>query len=186
MGRGRKRILMAVLLCCVGLCGCGKNGIDGKMAGNGREKDRNESEQSANLANPWKEMTEEEAQKTDVGAFRLPAEAKNVLYRYLEEEHMMEVQFEWKAYSFTARKQSESGLEDISGMFYDWVIQDDVTVGSFRGQVKTAYPEQQTVSVCLWYQDEEQKVYSLSVSGSDLSDIDIRALAEEMCGSQEK
>ncbi|MBR1853309.1 MAG: hypothetical protein IJ794_09245, partial [Lachnospiraceae bacterium] len=132
--------------------------------------------------NPWKELTEEELVKATGRTFRLPAEAQNVHYSYMESEGIVEAVFEWEALDFTVRRKQESGFEDISGMYYDWVIQNDVKIGTFVGKEFTAFSEQKTVKVCMWYDTEEELMYSLSVMAADLNGFDIRALAERLSG----
>ena len=51
------------------------------------------SEETTQIANPWTDMTKEELEKVSGVTFGVPEDAKDVVYRWLEEENLAEMQF---------------------------------------------------------------------------------------------
>ena len=176
----------AALACSILFAGCRAAGDEQMLATIQEETQNGQSEQGGvSLANPWRDMTEEEMIQVTGAEFRLPSGAQNVHYRYMESEKLAEAVFEWTDLVFTARKQPESGYEDISGMYYDWVLEDDIKIGVSSGKNCVAIAEGNKVNVCSWYDAEEGMMYSLSVIAADLDGFDITALAGEMAGVAE-
>lgn len=74
-------------------------------------------------------------------------------------------------------------LENISGMYYDWIVEDDVIIGGMKGKTMRYLEDGHGVDVCLWYDSEKGLLYSLSAEGTDLDGFDILAIVEMISAS---
>ena len=152
-----------------------------------------ESEQTQ-IANPWRECTEEEASAAVPNCFSAPEGATNVKWSIMEnnlEDYalspMVQMQFDLDGMSFTAREQGTTGEEytDISGMYYDWALTDDATLanwadGNMPAKVSVYVGDSESVQKCEWFDIETGYSYFVGVSAKDLDGFDIQAIAEQM------
>ncbi len=146
------------------------------------------TEETAGLANPWRDATEEECYRLAGNGFSAPEGATNVKWSIMDtgEEYreLVQMTFDLDRLSFTARQQNTGDdPQDISGMFYEWAVEDDVTLanwagGNMKGTVKRFVGEDRYVDVCTWYDVETGASYSLSTEDKDLDGFDIQAVAE--------
>ncbi len=146
------------------------------------------------IANPWADSTEEEANSVAPNLFRAPEGATNLKWSIANKDAdgtdgnwpMVQLTFDLDGNSFTAREQvSGDNFEDISGMYYDWTVQDDVTLanwggGNMTGKAYRYVGEDKYVDVINWYDVEIGISYSLSTEAKDLDGFDIQAIAEAM------
>ena len=137
------------------------------------------------IANPWAEMTAEELAQASGIDFQVPEGAENTVYRYLGSEGLAEMLFDFETDRFCARvrpvEPGNGGMTDISGMYYDWDHEEEVTVGRCRGTlcwVQTDGGEQ--AALCEWYDAASGRIYAISVTGEDLDGLDLVAVAEEV------
>ena len=142
-------------------------------------------EPAASLPNPWREMTAEQLQEASGIAFGVPDGAENVVYRYLESEKLAEMQFTREGGDYCARIQpfedGEVGMPDISGMYFAWDDEEEVTIRGCRGLIGRAQcGSEDWVQRCIWYDTEAGMAGSLSVSTTDLDGLDLTALAEQV------
>ncbi len=149
------------------------------------------SEEVVGLANPWTDITEEEAYQLVANGFSAPEGATNVVWSKMvspenESRPLVQMTFDLDGMSFTARQQTTGDTpEDISGMYYDWTVEDDVTLanwadGNMPAQCKRYIGENETADLCTWYDIELGDSYSLSVTAPDLEGFDIQAIAEQI------
>ena len=140
------------------------------------------------IANPWREITEAEARKIYSPSFSIPAGAENVSWSVMDSESgaLVELSFTLNGDSFTAREQkTDNRTEDISGMYYNWSQQTDITLANWSdGQMKGKYyryiGEEEWADLCTWYDKEKGISYSLSVVSKDLDGFDLQAVAETL------
>ena len=132
------------------------------------------------MANPWVETDAEGVMQAVGVSFGVPEGAENVVYRVLESESLAEMEFTWYGMDYTARIKPAGAFEDISGMYYEWEQDMDVTVGNCEGVEYRAEDEGMTFDVCLWYDVVPGLMYSVSTSGEDLDGFDIIAAAEQV------
>lgn len=139
------------------------------------------------LANPWHEITEEEADAMLSDLFTAPEGAEDVIWSVMESEDtspLIELQFTLDGLEFTARSQMTGDeKEDISGMNYEWIAEDEVTLsnwagGAMIGETYRYIGDDGYVDLCTWYNVETGQSYSLSVTAEDLDGFDILAIAE--------
>lgn len=145
----------------------------------------------ATLANPWQDVTEEQLKEASGLSFGVPEDAEDVIYRWLDSEKLAEMQFTWNGGEYCARAQAveleEGELMEISGMYFDWEYEDEITVGGCPGTIGQAQTgTEDWVERCLWYDAGAQVMYSLSVAGGDLDGLDLTAIAEQVYLPAEK
>lgn len=139
------------------------------------------------LANPWRDVSEEEVD--GVRVFTIPEGATNVSWSIMDgkgdEAALIQARFELDGYEFTARtKYGAPEDEDISGMFYGWTSTDEGKLATWGGGNMDAkfysYKGDECAELCTWYDIEVGIAYSLSTAAKDLTGLDIKAVAEAM------
>lgn len=130
------------------------------------------------IANPWTPTTAQGLMDALGLQLGLPDGATNVRWRMMESQQMGEVQFTWQGVDYTARVQPTDEFEDISGMYYQWESEEACAVGRCKGVCRRAHEGENTIDVCLWYDDLTGLMYSVSVVDTDLDGFDILAAAQ--------
>ena len=131
--------------------------------------------------NPWEDMTAEGLKAASGLSFGVPDGAEDVLYRYLRNEGLAEMQFAIGGDEFCARMRSAAEPTDISGMYFDWVNTEAVNIGQCAGTIGQAqYGSEDWVELCMWYDADLMRTYSLSVYTTDPDGLDLTALAEQV------
>lgn len=150
--------------------------------------------QTVEIANPWHDITEEEANATVSRLFKLPEGATNESWSKCDAADgedslpgdLVQVTFDLDGLSYTARAQVTSDdYADISGMYYDWTVTDECTLagwgeGNMKGNTYRYIGDDETIDVITWYDIEIGISYSLSTQNKDLDGFDIQAVAEQM------
>ena len=141
--------------------------------------------EAVSIANPWEDMTAEQIMSETGLSFGVSEGAENVIYRYLRSEETAEMQFTWAGGEYCARirpmEQEEGELYDISGMYYEWPLEEPVNIGSCFGSIAQAVQDGGVwAERCLWYDADAKRMYSLSVIADDLDGLDLTALAEQV------
>ena len=146
------------------------------------------------MANPWRDVTEEEAAAVVPHLFQVPADAEEVYWTMMdtgeiqEEEGqevspLVQVFFELDGTQFTARaKQGGDPEEDITGMYYDWDATEDIIVGNWNapGKLYAFVEEGDNVQLCTWRDEDTATSYSLAAFGPELDGLDLTAVAAFM------
>ena len=138
-----------------------------------------------NLANPWQDLSAEQIHELTDIPFSAPEGAENVIYRWLGSESLAEMQFTIYQDDFCFRAQPaalEKGeLQDISGMYFAWENEEDITVDGFSGTIGQAQTgSEDWVERCLWFDDAAGIMCSLSVATTELDGLDLTAVAEQI------
>ena len=146
------------------------------------------------IANPWRDITENEAGKIYPGTFHVPAGAENVSWTVLDAEAdasgmpgaLVQLSFDLDGNNFTAREQ-RTGSKDVdqSGMYYEWTNREESVLQNGNGGgipciLYRFIGEDETADLCTWYDEESGVSYSLSVVAEDLDGFDLRAVAESI------
>lgn len=154
-----------------------------------------EATESTELANPWKEITEDEATALVPNSFSAPEGATNVVWRAMGNTDpsafevpgpVVELDFDLDGMSFTAREQIVGDNDqDISGMNYEWTVTDDITLanwgdGNMPGTASRFVGESESADLVRWYDVEIGIAYSLSTVAKDLDGFDPQAVAEAL------
>ena len=135
------------------------------------------------MENPWVELTEEELSQVSGVAFNVPEGAENVVWRWLADESLAEMQFTLDGDEYCARIKPdalEAGqLDNISGIYYEWEHEEEISVGGCYGTIGIAHTgSQDWVELCLWYDLVPGLMYSLSAYTTDPDGLDVVAVAE--------
>ena len=145
-------------------------------------------EPAAQIANPWTESDREGVQQATGFDIAVPDEATDASYSY-SVDGMAQLRYVYKGSDWTYRIQKTDKLTDISGMYYDWVVQEPGKVGDMDAEY-FAYSDATedtefiddvfAVHVVNWYDTGEGATHSLSAAGKTLDGMDIQAIAEGM------
>jgi len=158
------------------------------------EEEAGEEEPMANMINPWRDCTEEEAKEACPRLFKIPDGAEVLGWSILDDatdafgvsQSLVEAGFQMDDLVFNARALYGAPEDtDISGMYYDWSDGMDVTLanwgeGHMQGKLYSAETETGVVELLTWYDVEIGIAYSLSVAAEDLDGFDLQAIAEMM------
>lgn len=152
-----------------------------------------QEEESVSMANPWREVTQEEAQALCARSFNVPEGAENVVWSVNDSVAdasgvpgaLVQVAFDLNGMSFVAREQVTGDTEvDNSGMNYQWTAQEEGSMSSwFEGmtcKLSRFIGEGESADLCTWYDVETGISYSLSTVAADLDGFDITAVANAM------
>ena len=137
------------------------------------------------LANPWEDLTEEELTAKSGLSFGVPEGAENVIYRYLQANNLAEMQFTIGTDEYCARMMpvqlANDELMDISGMYYEWEQESQISVGPYHGTIDQARAADGIwAAVCLWYNYDQGIMYSISVSTTNPDGLNLTAVAEQV------
>ena len=151
--------------------------------------------EAVGMANPWRSCTALEAKIACPRMFKAPDDAVVNGWMMMDVESdengipgpLIELDFRMDGVDFTARAQYGADMDaDISGLYYDWIVTDDVTLanwgmGFMEGKVSRYIGDDGwTIDLCTWYDVEIGIAYSLSAEAADLDGFDIQAVAEQM------
>ena len=152
-------------------------------------------ETTTQLANPWVEITEEEANEACARLFKAPEGATNVGWSICKDlgnpeqgiGPLVQLDFTLDDMPFTARAQQGASEDaDIAGNYVEWTVgPEDTTLanwgeGNMTGKTDRSISESGYVDMITWYDIEIGISYSLSVAAADLDGFDIQAVAEQM------
>ena len=152
-------------------------------------------ETTTQLANPWVEITEEEANEACARLFKAPEGATNVGWSICKDlgnpeqgiGPLVQLDFTLDDMPFTARAQQGASEDaDIAGNYVEWTVgPEDTTLanwgeGNMTGKTYRSINESGYVDMITWYDIEIGISYSLSVAAADLDGFDIQAVAEQM------
>ena len=184
----KKFIIITLIASMVLTCGCGKKKTEPEAVDTVSDVQTEETEPASieetveesnvQIGNPWVETNTDEIYEK-LGFWMLePQGVSDVKTQMNESEGLAEMLFSCGEpeldYVFRAKKTGE--FEDISGLYYDWVVEDETQVGWCKGLCKRAISDTETVDVCLWFDEGTGIMYSLSTSAPDLDGYDIVAV----------
>lgn len=118
------------------------------------------------LPNPVFEATAEEAAKaSDTFGANLPEGATDISYSYIKGQEgpaVFQVNFTWEEAKCNIRVFKGTQIEDLSGMHYSWLKDEEVMIGDYKGRLM--YNEGE-IGVAIWYDEENELVYNISMTG---------------------
>ena len=136
------------------------------------------------IANPWEDVTIESLAETTRFIFGLPEGAENAACRLLRSENLAELDFTWANGDYCARIQAislaEGEMTDISGMYYEWEHEEEISFRGHPGTIAIARDGDLWAERCMWYDFDAGLMYSLSVTAADVDGLDLAALAEQV------
>ncbi len=170
--------------------------VDGSSSGDAHyyviTKDR-----AVGMANPWVEITEEEANTVCQQLFRTPDGAETQAWMMCEDladpsngvDPLIQLSFAQYGMNFTARAQGGVSEDaDISGLYTEWTVgPENVTLANWgnTGKKYRAINETGYIDLITWYDPVAGIKYSLSVAAADLDGFDIQAVAEQMYAGED-
>ena len=178
-----RRIIAAILILTLGLTAYGQKETAVAAQQNTEE---------AGLANPWREITESEANEICPRSFRVPEDAQDVRWSVMDAAAdpsgvpgpLVQLAFVLDGNSFTAREQLTGSQEiDQSGMYYEWTVCEE---GVLHNWYETACRNYRCIDdsgyadLCTWYDAGAGISYSVSVTAEDLDGFDLQAVAEAL------
>jgi hypothetical protein len=193
-------ILAGLMTLSLVACGNTSDNTAGQDTGSDVTTDTAVSESSTSIANPWRDCTEEEAYAFAPNGFSAPEGATNVNWSIMEVADtrelpgtMVQLTFDMDNVSYVAREQAvgDDSEADISGMYYQWDVEDTGTFQNWAGGMmpyKTSrhIGDDETVDVIRWYDIETGYAYSLSAVAKDLDGFDISAIADQIYDPQKQ
>ena len=152
------------------------------------------AEQETGMANPWREITAEEAAEAIPNLFKVPDGAEVLAWTMLDDATeangkagpLVDLQFSMDDLIFDARAQATGDVSmDLSGLNYEWTVEDEATLagwggGNMSAKIYRNINDSGMVDLITWYDTEIGISYSLSVAAADLEGFDIQAVAEQM------
>lgn len=204
----RKRfiVLTAVLaLTVTTVAGCGSAQVTTEDQPQAQESTQAESteaataeeakEETTQIANPWVDITEEEANEKCLRLFKAPEGATVQGWSMCEDlgdpdkgiGPLIQLSFELDGNNYTARAQQGAAEDaDIAGNYVEWTVgPEEVTLanwggGNMKGKTYRSINNAGYLDMITWYDEEIGIAYSLSVGAADLDGFDIQAIAEQM------
>lgn len=172
-----KKTISVILLLVLLLAACGKNEAPAQT--------KLQDGENTQIANPWREITEDEAKAIYPQSFSVPEGAENAVWRVMETADapaLLELDFDLDGLRFTARQQETGNRDaDLSGMYYTWTAQVGMTLrNGLTGTMYRNISEDGYADVCVWYDEAAGVSYSLSVTAKDLDGFDLQAVAEAL------
>lgn len=140
------------------------------------------SEGDAQIANPWTSSDKDGVLEATGFEMTAPEGAKDVLYSYMEDGKLAQMDYELDDMIFVYRMQMADEFTDISGMEYEWDSEEDGNVSGRDAKyyVHVGSDTEDGVQTVNWYDAVPGVMYSLSAMGSDLDGMDIQAYAESI------
>lgn len=134
------------------------------------------------IANPWTTSDKEGVLAATGFDMEVPEGATDVIYSYLEEDKLAQMDYVLDGMTFVYRMQMTDEFTDISGMEYQWDSEND---GDVSGREAKYYAYvgsdvEDSVQTVNWYDVVPGVMYSLSAMGSDLDGMDIQYYAENI------
>jgi len=130
-----------------------------------------DTEETAGLANPMKEITDEDEIFNLSYNLIPPKDAEN-LKTFLINDTLFEQQFEYMDGDYTLRVQPGEEYEDISGMYYEWTSETDMNYPIDGNSHLYDYEgEDEFVEVLCWYEAEKNINCSLSVVAKETTSV---------------
>ncbi len=140
------------------------------------------SEADTQTENPWITSDKEGVLAATGFEMEAPEGATDVLYYYLEDEKLAQMDYSLDGMTFVYRMQMADEFTDISGMEYDWDSENDGTVSNREAKYYSyvGSDTEDSVQMVNWYDIVPGVMYSLSATGSDLDGMDIQYYAENI------
>ncbi len=154
-----------------------------------------EEENSVGMANPWVDITEDEAKEIIPQLFKVPEGAESLGWMKCEDlgdpkkgiSPLVQLSFSMDNLYFTARAQMGAAEgTDIGGNYVEWTVgPEDVTLsnwggGNMKGKYCRSVNDSGYVDEMTWYDAEKGILYCLSVAAEDLDGFDLQAVVESM------
>ena len=191
----KRTLIVAVLILALALSACGKQqaAVETQPAAEPAQSSEPAPDSaSVGLANPWRDVMEEEAKALCPASFIVPEGAENARWSVLDPAAdssgapgaLVQLDFDLYGMNFTAREQVTGDPDaDISGMYYDWTAQNDWPMRTWNGVLCRSFRfigQDGYADLCTWYDEASGVSYSVSTTAKDLDGFDLQAIAEAL------
>ena len=180
----KKAIAMLLLIAMLALTACGQAAAPAQAK---------TAEQAAQIANPWRSVTEEEARSLCPGSLRAPEGSDNIRWSVMETEGqpaLVQLNFDYNGYTYTAREQQTNDqTADVSGLYYTWTGKTQMALKNWGESAKAGtyfryIGEGEWVDLCAWFDTAKGVSYTLSVASKDLDGFDLEVIVDSMGSAQ--
>lgn len=193
----KKKIVLAAIVLSALMAGCSNKAADSSAPAEAEAEVKQEEAEpekedaagdaaaageSAGIANPWT-ATDREGILQSLGfSMDAPEGAKNVSYQMNESEGLGEMSFSYgePELEYTYRMKAAVEFEDISGLNYNWSLEESGAVSYCDAKLYRTNSDGKTIDLCLWFDAAPGMMYSLSTSDEDLDGFDITAIADQI------
>lgn len=183
----KKNIISIILasIVAMGLTGCvnvniSEDGINITGDATAPVQEDTPEENGVGLANPWEEITPADLAEYHAISFVIPEGAEAHGYRWNESLKMAEVDFTLDGLDYNYRMAYSKLFQDISGLNYDWTVEDTLKVHECEGRTMKYIGEDESVEACSWYDEVWSRTNCLSVMSNDLDGYDILAVVDQV------
>lgn len=143
------------------------------------------------MANPWVDATPAEIADMFFLSMNIPEGATDVIYQINNSINMGEAMFNLDGTTFVYRVSYSEEMEDTSGIYTEWDLEDECTIHAQVDDTYTAYEgnkakflgchtDELDYQVIIWYDPVFKRNFCLSAVADDLDGFDIQAYAEQM------
>ncbi len=181
------RLVLAGVCAMALLAGCGKQTETPEKPSETAEKPEAGQEQNTQIGNPWIDTDREGLLEATGFEMDAPKGASDLHYSYME--NMGQLKFTLDGNKWCYRIQPAEKLEDISGAYYEWDVEDPGTVAGKEAvflawsdaDENTEYIDDVAgAQVVNWFDPEAGLTYSLYVAGDELNGMDLQVYAEQL------
>ncbi len=152
-------------------------------------------EENVGMANPWVDITEDEAKSLCVRLFKAPDGASDIHWMKCKSlgnpdkgvGPLIQLNFKYDGNDFCARAQHGAGEnDDITGIYATWDDGPFTTEmanwggGKMEAKSYRELNDEGYTDLITWYDIEIGIAYSLTVTAKDLDGFDIQSVAEQM------
>lgn len=130
------------------------------------------------MANPWIDTTQEDLEARTGMHLRVPEGATDVLWRVLTTAGLAELRFTLDGVSYTARALPAEFERDISGMYYNWITEEECRIAGLEGLMQITWLPGEKVVLCQWYDEAAAVMFSLASTGDNHRHEVVLAVAE--------
>lgn len=169
-------ILLMMAITTMSLAACGNSNEMPVENSNVQE----EAPEGAFMYNPMVEQTEESFMEEIGIELVVPDGATNVQYFTYSDSGLGEMLFELNGLDFVVRIQVCDEFTDISGLYYEWTVEDSAKIGYSEGKLYRYIGDEGMVDLCAWYDAVPGIMYSISTESFDLDGFDITAIANQV------
>lgn len=186
----KKKVLVLLIAALCLMCGCSKKEAEPAEAATPAkeeevvevETEEAAVEENVAIGNPWVSCSEPEIFEKLGLSMYAPGGAADVSCQMNESDGLAEMTFKYgePELEYTFRTKKCKDFEDISGLYYEWDVVDELQVGWCDGETRRAITESETVDSCLWFDKDIEIMYSLSTAAADLDGFDITAIVYQI------
>jgi len=130
------------------------------------------------MANPWIDTTQEDLEARTGMHLCVPEGATDVIWRVLTTAGLAELRFTLDGVSYIARALPAEFERDISGMYYNWITEEECRIAGLEGLMQITWLPGEKVMLCQWYDEATEVMFSLASTGDNHQNKVVLSVAE--------